>query len=415
MSRTSVFLLTACMALNGMAQLLPLPSDNSVDLNRGWGHVVSVQGMFDYNANSVYNELPLAIRRGGYLGTDLRERSRNALHAGRNAAGNIIEGRINWTGPACFEALPEWRPVASIAHHDVRATRFTEDQYTLAFFGNAEFENEQAILAPSAYEEVRYQTIGAGLQHAASGSYVRLDLVRGQAYAAADVKWASLSTGEDGRTLRTTFLGDYYASDTAGGGFDRTNGLGIAASARWNTKSGPGEHAVDLGLALEDFGFVVWDANSVRIQQDTLFTYRGWEVENIFALDNVNIGEDELLDTLGLRYETGAFTRLLPFRASIDASIQLGGSWRLGMGMEQRNLPGFVPQVTMMGSRRIGTRTLLAATASYGGSGALRVGLAAKRRFGKRVLAELSTPHVPGFFTGRTRGLGLMAGIGFAF
>ena len=415
MSRTNVLLLTACAALDTTAQLSPLPLDTLVDLDRGWGHVVSLSASSDYNANTVYNELPVGIYRGGYLDNDLRQRSLNALTSDRNTAGYLLEGRINWTGPVCFPKIPRWRPVVSIAHHDVGGTRFTEDQYALAFFGNADYEDQKAILAPSAYQQVRYQTLGAGLQHVASNSFLRFDLVRGQSYAAADVQWASLFTGEDGRVLRTTFLGDYYASDTAGSGFDRTNGLGVAASARWNTHFKLGARGIDLGVGVEDFGFVRWNANSVRIQQDTLFTYSGWAVDNIFALDNVIIGEDELLDTLGLRYESGEFTRLLPFRANIDATMRLGGSWRIGLGIEQRYLPGYVPQMTLMGSRRVGPRTLLAATASYGGFGALRIGLAAKRRFGERLLVSLSTPHVPGFFMRRTRGLGLMAGIEFAF
>jgi len=415
MNRPTTLLFAACIALNGTAQLLPLPLDTVVDLNRGRGHFLSLSGGFDYNANTVYNELPLGLYRGGYLERDLRQRSLDALTWDRNTAGYLLGGRMDWTGPACFAKLPGWRPLISVAHHEVGSTRFTKDEYALAFFGNADYENEKAILAPSAYQQVRYQTIGAGVQHAASRSFVRLDLVRGRSYAGADIQWASLFTGEDGRVLRTTFLGDYYASDTAGSGFDRTNGLGIAASARWNTHFKWGARRVDLGMGVDDFGLVRWNANSVRIQQDTLFSYNGWAVANIFALDNVIIGEDELLDTLGLRYESGAFTRLLPFRASVDASLQLGGSWRVGLGVEQRHMPGYVPQVTVMGSRRVGTRTLLAATASYGGFGALRIGLAAKRRFGERLLVNLSTPHVPGFFLGRTRGLGLMAGVEFAF
>lgn len=415
MNRPFLFLVTVPWAASVLAQSIALPQDALVDLNRGWASTVSVTGALDYNANTVLNELPLAIRRGGYLDRDLRQRSLDKLKPDHNSVGYILEGRVEWMGPACFKLTPNWRPLISVAHHDVAGLSFTKDQYALAFFGNAAYETEKAILAPSSFIQTRYQTIGAGLQHAKTRSFVRLDLVRGQSYASADVQWASLYTSEDGRVLRTALLGDYFASDTAGSGLDRTNGLGAAVSGQWNTRMRIAGKQAILSFGVDDLGLAAWNANSVRIQKDTLFEYTGWEVANIFALDNIVLGEDELLDTFGLRYSTASFTRLLPFRVRIETSMPVSSLWNVGLALDQRNMPGYIPQLTAQASRRLGTRTMLGGTLSYGGSGGLRLGLAAKHRIGKQVLLSLATPQVPGFVSGKVRGLGLSFGIVIGF
>jgi len=398
-----------------MAQPLLLPADSITDLNPWWSNSITVLGYADFNANTVYNELPVGIYKGGELSRSIRDRSLNALNTEHNTAGYVAEGRLTWAGSLCREERGKWRPLISIAHHELGGVRFTKDQYAITFFGNAAYENTTAQLSPSGFEQIRYQTIGIGAQQRNTGSMVRLDLVRGNAFSSVDVTNATLFTATDGRELRTEVAGEYFASDTAGGGWDRSNGLGAALSGQWNTSFKIGARQVRFGIGVEDLGFVAWNKRSVAIKKDTLVTYDGWQVDNIFALDEVIIGKDVVLDTLGLRYNRGSVTRLLPFRAHLMLGIDLGNTGHLALNVDQRYMVGYIPQVSLMASRRFGQRTQLGAVASYGGFGALRVGLAAKHRIGKHVLVQLSMPHVPGFFMARTRGLGLAFGAEFAF
>lgn len=384
-----------------------LPHDPRVDLNTGYRNLIQATAQFDYNANTLLNELPLAIYRGGYLDRALRHRSADALNEKHNSAGYIIEGGLQWTGAACWERRPGWRPLIKVGYHDLAGLSFTEDQYQLAFFGNAAYEGRTAVLAPSAYTQVRYQSIGGGVLDAASGSFVRLDLLRGQSFAAVDAEWASLYTGDDGRVLRSALLGEYQASDTSGGGIDRTNGLGAAVSGKWvfTTK---GDRPVRFGMGMDQLGFIAWNGNTVNITKDTLIRYEGWQVDNLFALDDVIVNEETVIDTFGLRYERASAIRLTPFRAYAEASMPLNTDWQIGLSAEHRHLPGYIPQVTALASRIVGKRTLLCGTLGYGGFGSARLGLAAKRRFGEHMLVSVSTPQVAGFFTGRVRGLGLV-------
>lgn len=406
MSRLIISLVLTLLGLRAVGQTW-LPVDASVDLNTGHRNVFTLSGQFDYNANTLLNELPLAIYRGGYLQRDLRQRSADALREKGNSAGYVIEGSLQWTGAACWSSKPDWRPVIKLGHHDLAGVSFTADQFNLTFFGNAAYEGRTAVLAPWAFEQVRYQAIGGGIVNGTNGSYLRLDILRGRSFAAVDAEWASLYTGEDGRVLRSALLGEYVASDTAGSGIDRANGLGGAVSARWAFITG-GERQIRIGLGVEHLGFIAWNKNTVSISKDTLIRYEGWQVDDLFALDDVLVNEETVLDTFGLRYEHAPAVRMAPFHLRADAAMAINTDWQVGLSAEHRHLPGYIPLITAFATRVIGTRTMVGATLGYGGFGSLRLGVAAKRRFGERVLVSLSTPQLPAFATGRVSGLGLM-------
>lgn len=415
MSRAIGVLLLLSGALGGQAQHLSVLRDHRVDLNTDSSHVVLLEAQADYNANTVYNELPLAILNGGFLERTLRQRTADALSAADNTLGYILEGRSEYRGKPCAKYLRGWRPLVSVAYHDLASARFTEDQYKVAFFGNAAYQGTTAVLAPTAFEQIRYQTIGTGVMHNASGSFVRVDLVRGQSFVALDIPEATLFTGEDGELLRTTLVGNYWASDTSGSSLQRHSGLGVALSGRWQHRWNVGERAWTVNAGVDDLGFVVWNSNTVGIRKDTLFTYNGWNVPNLFALDDVLINENVALDTFGLRYAKGEEQRLLPFRASASLHTSLSTGWLFGLAVEQRYLPGYVPQASVLASKLIGQRTVLGGTVTYGGFGTWRVGLAAQRRFGEHVTVHLSTPQAPGWVSGKMRGLGLLCGVGISF
>lgn len=413
MSRRLLAAVPVCCTLIVQAQTTWLPADPHIDAAEAQRHVIRLESTADYNANSVYNELPYALWQGGFIDRDLRQRTADELKD-RNSAGYALTGRLSWTGPDSLFGHARWRPLVSLAHHSVSGVTFTEDLYALTFFGNAAYAGEQAVLGPSEYVQMQYQTAGFGIRDSRSRSFLRVDMVVGQSLAQANVDWASLNTAVDGRQLRTTVLAEYLASDTAGSAFGRNNGLGAALSGRWEGPLRKGGR-LRLNFTLEDLGFVQWNANSVRLEKDTAFTFEGMEVVDLFDLDGVLIGGDQLLDTFNLRYSTGSFTTLLPFRAAVGAELALDSLWSATFTVEQRYLPGYVPQVTAQAVRKLGTTTLLGASLSYGGFGGLRVGLSSRFRLGEHVLMELGVPHVPGFLLGGTRGLGGMAAVTVGF
>ncbi len=409
---SAVIALTVSIAAHGQWNLSR--SEQARTLQGERANLIQVEGWFDYNANSLRNELVAGLWKGSYLDRDLRERTRAAM-GDRNSVGYVLGGRATWIGATGIEGHEQWRSLMSVAFHEQMGLRFTRDLYALSFFGNAGYEGRRADLGPTSVERIRYQTIGVGMQHAASNTYARVDLVIGQSYDAANVQWAGLYTGTDGRVLRASVLADYQRSDTASSRFGQVNGFGLAISGRWETELQRCMEGAYFSLEVEDFGFANWTKTSQRLKKDTILEYEGIRVASILDLDNVIIGEDQLLDTFGLRYDQGAFTTWLPFALRAHLRMPITELWTWSATLEQRKLPGHVPQLLFAGERTIGARTHVGACLGFGGFGGLRIGAMARHRLGERLLLEFSSPQLPGFVSGAARGAGLQFGLQCAF
>ena len=404
----------AWAAVFGQAPTIPaIPADSVVDINDRWHNTLQFEGWGLFNANTVYNELLVGLWRGDELDRTIRERSADALKT-RNSLGYDLGARITWTGAPGLFGKADWRPMISIGHTEQMGLRFTEDLYRTTFFGNASYEDRTAELGPSAFTQLRYQSFGAGIHHARTGSFVRLDLLIGQYYASADIAQADLYTGIDGRVIRADLDATYQLSDTAGSEWGRNNGAGAALSAGWTYAFGK-DKRTRIGLRVNDLGFIRWNDEAVAITKDTLIEFQGFEVLNVLDLDNAIIGEDQLIDTLGLRYTAGGFTAVSPFLASLSLEREWGYGWHASLLVQQRYIPGYIPQVVLSAAKRLADRALLGASLGYGGHGGLLLGLGARCRLGEGFWIDLGTPNVLGFALGTTRGMGLSGGLTFGF
>ena len=398
------------------AQWTMLPLDSVVDGPNTWSHRITVEGTYLYNSNTIYNELPASLLVGDDLDRDLRQRTSDALVAKERAVlGSELTGRITWTGARGDSGRARLRPIVSFAHQEYTGARITPDLYDLVFFGNARFEGGTANLAPSGYEQVRYQTLGGGVADTRSRSFVRLDLVLGQSYAAADIRWADLYTATDGRLLRSSIAGTFHSSDTAGNEWGRNNGMGAALTGRWEARIRAAARPTCVSLSVEDLGFLTWNDRAVQLQKDTIVRYEGLAVENILDLDQLILGEDQLLDTFGIAFDAGSFTTVLPFRVGAEIRSHISDRWHVGLAAQYQHLPYYIPQVTASVARRSGERLLWGGSLSYGGYGGLLVGLGGRYRFSDHFTLEASLPQVIGLTLGRSRGVGALLSAQLSF
>ncbi len=397
-----------------LAQWPTLPFDSILDDMGTARHTVRAGISLDVNANTLDNALLADLWRGAFLDRDLRERVRDGLKE-RNSAGYHFQQHVQWIGADSLFGKAGWHPTVGIARHDILGLRFAPDLYTATFFGNAVFEGDTARLGPSAHQAVQYFTGGLGISDRHGRSFLRVDVVAGVRYNASDLRIADLYTATDGRALGLDLAGDLWQSDTTRTERPEAKGWGGAISGAWTSDHLVGNTPVALRFAVEDLGIIRWNERSLRLARDTIIDYQGLEIASITALDETLLDGDQLLDTFGLRYNTGSLTTLLPFRATMNADIRLSDHWHAGVAVRQMNLPGFVPEITLSGARRFGDRAQVGAGLSYGGFGGPRLGVGGRLRVQQNTWLTLSTPHLPGFLLGRTRGIGALFGMAMSF
>ncbi len=409
MNRIAGLLLFLLITRTAIAQFAILPYDSIVDLPIEKDRIIA-EGWADYNSGSVFNELPWNIYRGGFISREMRERSRDEL-APHNSIGYSLSARLSWIGGDSLFGKPRMRPIVSLAYRNLLGATFARDVYELAFFGNAHFEDRTADLGGSAHTQITWQSAGFGVQDAVTRSYIRLDLLRGRSLNSSDIKDAALYTAPDGRLLELSTDASYWRTDTAGKDPEHTNGIGASISGRLNLQRNFIGLPAEFSIVIEDAGFIQWNSNSIQVRRRETLEYDGLEVDNIFDLNNILLGEEQLLDTFGLSYEKRSFTTLLPVRIALELDLSLDEFWKAGLMIDQRYMPGYKPHVMLDASRRFGDRVLLGASAAIGGYGTLRFGLVSRFRIADLILLEVGSTHVPGFFIGQTRGVGAFASV----
>jgi hypothetical protein len=170
---------------------------------------------------------------------------------------------------------------------------------------------------------------------------------------------------------------------------------------------------VRVTLEAEDVGFVLWNKASRQVQQDGPVRYDGLFVDNILDLDAIIVGEDQVLDTLGLAPAYGSYLRPLPAR--ITAALHTGMHRRVEPALvtiDQLVVPGYVPRITVAKALPLSSHWQGVGSLSHGGFGGFRVGLGVAAWWPWGALL-VDVPNVIGTVSpgakGRALSLGLVA------
>lgn len=399
---------TALMLGTLSAQSPVLAPDPVIDRGRqvDWTNMVTLSGEGDQQGNSIRNELLADLLMGRDLDRSTRERSWGKSRTG-DRFGYALAAGLSWTGKQMQGKFQGWRPMVSLEHAEVLGVRYTRDLYALTFFGNARYEDRTADLSGTAHLNLRHQSLALGLVDPVKGRYFQFAVVKGQYLSESRLDDLTLFTERDGRALVLDMDVTYRQSDTTSASLATWNGLGASISGAWSwtLDAEPGPLWFQVGV--KDLGFIGWSDRALTTRQDSAINYEGFEVEDLFDLDAVVLGEDQLLDTLGLRPVHGALLRPLPFRANAVLATDPTAPWQAGIGLEQRYLPGFTPQATLTGARRLGQVVRVSVNLGYGGFGGFRAGVAGQLRLGGHVLADLTLGQVAGYVDTQQRGLGM--------
>ena len=97
MSRALCFLLVQGIVFVANAQWQLSRSDRARELHSEHNDLISIDGWFDYNANSLRNELVSGLWSGSYLDRDLRERTRAVMRE-PTSVGYLIGARVTCGG-----------------------------------------------------------------------------------------------------------------------------------------------------------------------------------------------------------------------------------------------------------------------------------------------------------------------------
>ncbi len=378
-------------------------------------HRLTVAAAGAYTSNVLDNALALGLYKGGALGADILSRNREAL-GGANRAGISLGASATLAWGSGLFGREQWMPRITIAQQYLLGLRFASDAYLLSFFGNTPFEDRTAHLGPSAFEQVNFQSACFGVENRNTCSYLELGVVNGHGLNRAQINQADLFTAPDGRYLELALDGNYQRSDTAGRAASR--GIGAIINAQWSRPLQVFKTPAKLTISVHDLGFIAWGPGSLAMRPDSTLRFDGFRVPHILDLANLVVNQAGIQDSLGLGFQRGAFTRLLPFK--VEGRLEFGktrtnraGDVRSAYALlvDQRALPGYAPHTTILRRVAFSDAFTLSFGADHGGFGGLRVLLGMEACMGRHLTLNLASQQVAGFFSDHLHGMAVQAAV----
>lgn len=380
--------------------------------------MISANGSYYFDSNALYNELTTGLILGRDISREVRDHSQEALSP-MNRVGDEFQVSLLYRhfNDSLFGS-DHWGWQIGLSHNEVLGVKFSEDMYNLTFYGNEPYEDKTAYMDGSNQTEVKYQKVGFGFFEKHTLSSATLSLVKGQKYVYNDLRKASLYTAPDGVYLDLDMEGTLESSDSTKMGFEDFNGIGAALDLEWNVPLkmfGRNNHFSHLSLSIHDLGFVSWNDQSSRAEPDTLIRYEGISVDNIFDLDGVIVDDSDLLDSLGVHVEKGAYTRMLPVTAQLALRSRFHSKWYGELGLRYRDIRAFTPHVWLNVSYLPREQFRLTFLSGYGGFGGFRVGIGTEVLFADQWYFRLRTSNLIGSISESAQGQQVELGISALF
>lgn len=381
-------------------------------------NMLVIDGNGIYDSNSLYNELTLGLLLGRDLDRETRLRSQDELQSDNRLGYEIQAGLTyrHFSDSLFGSGKLGWQ--ISTSHYEVLSVKFTDDLYDVLFFGNAHLADETAYMDGSDHFGMKYQKVGFGIFDKKDLSSITLSLVNGQQYSRNDLRTLSLYTAPDGTFLDLELNGTLESSDSTNMGYGSSNGLGAAVDFEWNLPvsiAGRDSRFSQFSLAVQDLGFVAWNAQSHFAEPDTTMRFEGVTVNDIFDIDGLLPDGSDLLDSIGIHIAQKSAVRMLPVLARLSLRSQFLPRWYAEAGVQFRAVKAYVPYGWMNLSYLPAEHFRITVSGAYGGFGGFRLGVGLETLISQSFYLKLNTSNILGSFSEESRGVQASVGLGVVF
>lgn len=361
---------------------------------------ISIQGMFDYGSNVATNQFLNKFILGGNISRENKDDFYNNL-----SSNNTIGGDFNLKVQAeipidTFLRKTNFSFLIGVEHNEHFDGKFSKDLTKLIFDGNKQFEGKFANIGGTNFNYISYQQLNFGFLNykqsngRAAKEGAIFSIIKAQEHQAIVVPEGSLFTEKLGNELVLDLNYIYNSSDTAQKGLSAFNGFGIATDlfTEFNLKNGG-----KISLQVDDLGFIQWSKKSIQIEADTIFTYNGVEIDNIFDLNDSLISSfsrDSLLDYISTKKGKGGYAIALPTAISINYHHTFSEKVAAVFGLRHRILANYFPLLYANIQYQINPKLIVQGNVIYGGYGKLNAGLTIAKQIKNNFQIIVGTNHL---------------------
>ena len=360
----------------------------------------STHGSFDYGSSVASNQFLNKFIVGGRISREDKDKLYKNLRI-RNTVGADVNFKIQTEIP--IDSLLGKTYVSLIfgveyvEHFD---TKISNDLVKLIFDGNKQFSGKQADLSKTNFNYFSYQQVNAGFINykKSNGKNARegiiFSIIKAQQHQAVTVSEGSLFTEQLGNELVFDLNYIYNGSDTVNTGVKAFNGIGISTDyfTEFFLKNGG-----KISVNIDDLGFIQWSKKSIQIEADSVFSFDGVEIDDIFDINDSLISsfsKDSLLEYVSSKKGNGGYSIALPTAFHLSYTHTFNQKYSSTIGVRYKILSNYVPLIYATFQYKVSSSFIAQANLLYGGYGKLNFGITLAKQIKSKYQIILGTEHL---------------------
>ncbi len=309
----------------------------------------STSGSFDYGSNISNNQFINKFIFGGTISSDDKDNLYTNLHD-RNVVGGDFNLNLQVEIPVdSFLHRKNFSWIVGIEHTEHFDAKISSDLVKIIFDGNKQFAGKNAQIGSTNFNYLNYQQLNIGFinykesngKSAKEGAV--FSIIKGQEHQAITIPRGSLFTENLGNELLLDLNYIYNSSDSTNKGLKAFNGIGISTNffTEFNLN-----HQNKVSIDIDDLGFIQWSDNSIQIEADTVFKFKGVQIDNIFDInDSVisSLSKDSILEYVSTKKDLGGYSVVLPTSLNINFQHSFNTKFKAVIGLQYRVLANYFP------------------------------------------------------------------------
>jgi len=353
-------------------------------------------------SNALSREMLSKFLFGGHISDSEKTQVRNRLE-GQNYYGGKTTPDLTYTN---FQPNKDFGVSVSYRYRNLSSFQFTDDLYTMIFYGNNEFRESPAVLGKSSLKVFNYQSLSIGLVNKKSGSNISLGLYDNRVYSEIGISETTLNTVFNSSqpypfAEEISLQAGSYSSRQSTGQSLFSSGIGIGLS---------GEYSFELDgsqfiLEVQDLG-AMYIKNLQISDTSGVFEYGGfdWDIGEESPLNNVF---STLEDSLSPSIREADEWIMLPALFSLSYISPMFGNFYLRADGNYRVEMGFNPELGVAINYRVNNDNTFWVRPVVGGFSDFSVGVGAQLNVFEKTLMQFGSNHLFGIVSGGGRSTSL--------
>ncbi len=362
---------------------------------------VSAYADVEFNSNCITNRFLQRFYFGGYIDSNMKQGVSDRM-LNNNYAGGIASFGVNGFFTLKDSARFSW--FVGAKHQEIMNSSFTRDFFNLIFYGNEMYKGKRADIYNTTLNYTSFQELKFGFVWRDVDSVGKiggaLSVLNGQSliqYRTIDTNY--LYTAIDATQLDYNANFSFTMSDTSKNSLGAFNGIGLSADlyveTPYKSKLGPSKFIITVN----NLGFIKWSAKTMQYTVDSLFTFSGFNIDNLLELGDSTlnaISRDSILNN-STELKTASVNTNLPMNFILVHQVDFTKRYSFRVGVRNIFNGNYKPFFFIDNRFAINKNFSLGGLVSYGGYGKFSGGIYAEFNVKDQFYFKAGSNAIQGF------------------